>query len=162
MADNGIGIRIEINNLDAALSLTSRLANFDPADLMTNIAALGESQTRRRIEEEKTSPDGTPWEPNAEGTSILLRTGMHLRDSTASDSGDDFAQWGASWEFAHVHQDGAVIVPRSAEFLAFSIGGEAAFARSVTIPARPFVGLSEENTEELTEFVTDYMGGLLQ
>lgn len=159
---NGVGIQIDVSDLDKAIPLLSRLVDFDPSDLMTNIAALGESQTRRRIETEKTAPDGSPWAPNAEGTSILLRSGMYLRDSVASNSDGSTAEWGASWEFAHVHQHGATIVPKSAKFLVFHLGGGAVRAKKVTVPARPFVGLSAENTSEIRDLVTDYLGGLLQ
>ena len=159
---DGVGIHIDITGLEAALSLVSRLAGFDASALLTDIAALGESQTRRRIEEEKTAPDGSPWLPNAEGTSILLRTGMHLRDSIASTSGSDFAEWGSSWEYAHVHQDGATIVPKNGDRLAFHVGGKFVRPTKSVIPARPFVGISDDNAGELRDLVSDYMGGLLQ
>lgn len=159
---DGVSIQIDITGLEAAMTLVSRLASFDMTDLMAAIAALGESQTRRRIEEEKTGPDGTPWPPNEAGTSILLRTGMHLRDSVASTSASDSAEWGSSWEFAHVHQFGATIVPKSARFLVFPVSGGKAFAKKVTIPARPFVGISDENAEEIRDLVTDYMGRMMQ
>jgi phage gpG-like protein len=72
------------------------------------------------------------------------------------------AQWGASWEYAHVHQDGMTIKPKDAKRLAFVIGNQQIFARQVTIPPRPFVGISDDNREEISEIVTDWMGSLLQ
>jgi phage virion morphogenesis protein len=136
------------------------LARLDEDALLTTIGATGEMQTRRRIEEEKTAPDGSAWPANRAGTSILLQSGSNLRDSIAHDVGGGATEWGASWEYAHVHQDGAVIKPRDAKRLSFMIGGERVFARQVTIPARSFVGLSEANKSEIVDVVTDFLGVL--
>lgn len=157
----GIRIDVDIGDFDAALAQLRPLLDLEVAPLMEAIGALGESQTRRRITDEKTAPDGSAWPPNAEGTSILLRTGEHLLGSIAYTASGDQAQWGASWEYAHVHQDGATIKPQSAPALAFSVGGKSVHARQVTIPARPFVGLSADNWQELRELVTDYVRGQL-
>lgn len=153
-----VSLRIEASELEALIQYLDPLVDFEPSELMSAVALLGENQTRRRIESEKTAPDGTPWLPNVEGTSILLRSGRNLRDSVASTSSPSEAVWGASWEFAHIHQGGATITPKKASALVFALGGRAVRAKQVTIPARPFVGLSEDNREELKELVTDFLG----
>lgn len=155
-----VSITIDITDLDDALRRLRPIFDFAPAELMTALAALGDSQTRRRITDEKTAPDGTPWEANNAGTPILVATGQHLLSSLAWTSSDDEAVWGATWEYAHVHQDGMVIVPKSAQALAFEIGGKTVFAKKVTVPARPFVGISSENAREIVDVVTDHFGVL--
>lgn len=160
--DGGITIIIDTADIGHLVSRLGSLADPELSELMTMIGALGESQTRRRIEEEKTAPDGSAWPPNKEGTSILRRTGRHLLDSIAFEAGSNEVQWGSSWEFAHVHQYGATIVPKSADALAFQIGGRWVHAQRAVIPARPFVGLSSENAKEIEELATDWFGGLLQ
>ncbi|PIO98585.1 Prophage MuSo2 [uncultured Pleomorphomonas sp.] len=155
-------IVVDINDLELTADKIAALEHVDPSDLMTNVGAIGESQTRRRITEEKTGPDGTPWPPNRTGTSILLRTGEHLLGSVAFVASADEAEWGASWEWAHVHQDGMTIKPKDAKRLAFVIGNQQIFARQVTIPPRPFVGLSDDNRVELSDVTTDWLGSLLQ
>lgn len=156
----GVSITLDAGELDEALVRLRPLFEFETADLMPGIAALGESQTRRRIESEKTSPDGAPWPDNLEGTSVLRKTGRNLLDSVASTSDGSSAEWGASWEFAHVHQFGAVIEPKDAKALSFSIGGQMVTAKHVVIPPREFVGMSEQNRQEMIELVTDYLGVL--
>lgn len=156
-----VSIVIDADDLAEAINRLSGLVTFDSEDLMTAIAGTGLRQTERRIDWEKTAPDGTPWEPNAEGTSILVRTGENLLKSLAWKASDDTAEWGATWENAHVHQDGAVIVPKDAKALTFKLGGQVVAAQKVTIPARPFIGLSADNEAEILELVTDYLGGLL-
>ncbi len=156
----GVSITVDVDGLDRVLKKLDPIFNFEPLPLMEAIAALGESQTRRRITDEKTAPDGTAWPENLEGTSILLRTGGHLLASLAWVASATEAEWGAGWEYAHVHQDGAVIEPKSANLLAFEIGGLPVFAKKVVIPPRPFVGISAENAVEIEDLITDYLGVL--
>lgn len=155
-------IVVDLRDLDVTVAAMARLAHIDPSDLMTAVGAIGESQTRRRITDEKTAPDGTSWQPNRAGTSILLQTGEHLLGSVAFVSSGSEVEWGASWEYAHVHQDGMVIKPKAAKALHFTVGGKEITAKQVTIPARPFVGLSDDNREEISDIVSDWFRSLLQ
>lgn len=158
----GVSLTIEMAEFDAALARIGPVLAFDTGDLAAEIGALGESQTRRRITDEKTAPDGTPWQANRAGTSILHQTGRNLLDSAGFISDADSAEWGLSWEYAHVHQDGAVIEPRTAKVLAFEGADGAVFAKKVTIPARPIVGLSDANRAEMADLVTDFFGDLMR
>lgn len=168
------GVRIEIDARDLAKveALVTRLSHVEEHELVTEIVQLGENQTRKRIEAGGPAPDGTPWKPNRAGTPILMQTGRHLRDSVASASQGSTGEWGAAWEFAHVHQEGMTIVPRDSanlaaslgggSLLSFEIAGERVFAKKVTIPARPFVGVSTEDGKEIEAQVTDFLARLLQ
>jgi phage gpG-like protein len=159
---DGISITIDLSQFDAGLARIGPVLAFNPGDLAAEIGALGESQTRRRIDEEKSAPDGTPWQPNRAGTPTLKQTGRNLLDSVGFVSDGDSAEWGASWEYAHVHQEGAVIKPKTAKVLMFQGANGAVFAKSVTIPARPFVGLSDANRAEMADLVTDFFGDLVR
>lgn len=162
MSDGGISIVVDMSDFGRVADLVTRLSAFDASELMSSIGALGESQTRRRITDEKTGPDGTPWPANRAGTPILVQSGEHLLASIAWTSSGEEAEWGAWWERAHVHQDGMTIKPKTAKALRFPIaGGEFAMAKQVTIPARPFVGLSDANIAEITAVVTDVFGAVL-
>ncbi|MFG1318005.1 phage virion morphogenesis protein [Xanthobacter autotrophicus] len=156
----GVRITVEISGVSPE-ALISRLADANTEPLMTNIGAVLESSTRERIEETKTAPDGSAWPPNRAGTSTLLQTGRHLRDSIAFIATATQVEVGSSWEFAHVHQDGATIKPKDAERLSFMVGGKRAFARQVTIPARPFVGISAEDETEVSRVATDFLKTLV-
>jgi phage gpG-like protein len=153
-------IIIDVSDLDEAFVRLRPIFEFEPSELMTDIASIGEEQTRRRIEEEKTAPDGTPWKPNTQGTSILMQSGQHLLYSLVWTSSADQAEWGATWEYAHVHQEGMTIVPKNGEALVFTLGGnrQTIHAKKVTIPPRPFVGLSDDNIKEIIDVVTEHFG----
>lgn len=156
-----IGIKVTLEGLERAQSVLDRLNSFEEEQLLDEIGGLGERQTRRRIESEKTPPDGAPWAPNRDRTSLLIRSG-NLRDSIAFEVGASSVRWGSSWEFAHIHQNGATIVPKSARALVFMSGGAQRFAKKVTIPARPFVGVSAANMAEIDHLVTDFLGHLVR
>ncbi len=157
----GVKIEIDVTDLAAVNALVTGLSDFDAAPLVTELVQLGENQTRKRIESGGPGPNGEAWPPNKEGTAILFRTGRHLHDSIASSSSGASGEFGAAWEFAHVHQEGATITPKSAGRLSFMLGGKRVFAKKVTIPARPFVGVSTDDAEEMKELVTDYLQRLL-
>lgn len=159
---DGVAILFDASELAAVIALIDGLGDFRRAELLSSIGALGEDQTRRRISDEKTGPDGSAWPANAEGTSILHRTGQHLLQSISWMQSGDVVEWGAAWEFAHIHQFGAVILPKAAKRLSFLLGGRRVFARRVTIPARPFLGISEANAKEIEQLVSDFFGGLSQ
>jgi phage virion morphogenesis protein len=157
---SGISIVIDADDFTAAFKKLQPFFDFDASELMSTIGALGESQTRRRISDEKTAPDGSAWKENTQGTSILVDTGQHLLASIAWASSAADAEWGSAWEWAHVHQDGMTIVPKNGKALVFTLGGKTVTAKKVTIPARPFIGLSEDNRQEIIDVVTDLFGGL--
>lgn len=159
---NGISITVDASDLARIDALVSRLSAFDASELMTGVAALGESQTRRRIQEEKTAPDGSAWPANREGTPILLRSGEHLLGTVAFTASGAEAEWGSSWQHAHVHQNGMVITPKNGPQLSFMLGGKLVHAKKVTIPARPFVGISADNAEEIQHLISDVFGGLVR
>ncbi len=160
MAAGGVRIAVDVADMAAAETLLARMGDADSTDLMTNIGALLESSTRERIEETKTAPDGTAWPANREGTSTLLRTGRHLRDSLAFIASRDQVEVGAAWEFAHVHQFGAIIKPSKSPMLVFRLLGRVVRAAKVTIPARAFVGVSAADERDIVHLATDWLNAL--
>lgn len=161
-SETGVKIVVEMKDLQKVEHLVSRLADLDEHDLVTNILDLGENQTRKRILAGGPAPDGTLWPPNREGAPTLHPTGDNLLGSLAWTSHGSAGEWGASFPFAHIHQEGAVISPKNAKLLAFSVKGKMAFAHKVTIPKREFLGVSAEDAREIDALVTDFLGELLK
>jgi phage gpG-like protein len=159
----GVLIEVDITDLTSALARLGGLDNVDTEPLMSDIGARLEFSTRERILSTKTAPDGTPWAPNLAGTSTLMQSGQHLLGSIAWTASATETEVGASWEHAHVHQNGAVINAKNAKFLSFVVGGRHVSKKSVTIPARPFVGISAEDEAKIdrlaTKFVERQLGG---
>lgn len=158
-----VAIEITVSGLDEAIAKLARLSN--PANrsrLMEALAIQLETQTRRRIESEKTAPDGSAWKPNIFGTSILYATGRNLRNSIASDASGDVASAWANFRYAGVHQFGATIRAKSKRGLRFATPGGFRTRQTVTIPARPFLGVSRANEAEIVRVTTDWIARVMQ
>ena len=146
------GLRIQMK-LEGIPQLQNRLARLaaragDPEELTAALAAVMETQVKRRISDEKTAPDGTAWakwDPayakTRKANHSLLVNDQNLLDSIAGSSDAREAVVGSEMIYARVHQ------------LGWSARG---------IPARPFLGLSQENVNEIDQTVNDWMEGLFQ
>ena len=126
-------------------------------ELTEALGALGVSQTQKRIEEEKTGPDGEVWPRTRDDRGALFIDGSHLYRSVQYDADATEATWGTGWIGARVHQYGATIVPKNAKALHFVAGGHDVFTRKATIPARPFVGLSEADEVEMEQVGAQFL-----
>lgn len=148
-------IKVEDAGVLAALrSLAGRLA--DPTPISQEIAALGESSTRLRFRT-ATGPDGAAWKPSLRATvsggRTLTKDG-HLSGSISARHGRDFAEWGVNRIYAAIHQFGGTIRPKSGKTLRFALaGGGFATVKSVTMPARPFLGLSDDDKADIADLI---------
>ena len=142
---------------DAALA---KIESFRPAPLLEGIARMIQIQTRRRIEDEKTGPNGEKWPPNSAGTPILYREGHLSRSIDYLVTGTQIAV-GSGLIYARIHQEGGKIVAKGAKALSFMIGNALMQVQSVMMPARPYLGLSGENRTEIIDEVVAYVRRLI-
>lgn len=159
---DGVSFRIETRGLEATVAKLARFATGDRHELMQGLGRLGQEQTRRRIEVEKTTPGGAAWPKTRDGRGALFVTGAHLARSIDFTASASEARWGSGWVGARVHQFGATITPKNAKVLAFVAGGKNVFAKRVTIPSREYVGLSAENEREMIETAERFLFTVLQ
>ncbi len=104
------------------------------------------------------SPDGEPWEPLKLRQGRILSDTGRLRNSIHFEADDDQVVIGTNVKYAPVHQFGAVIKPVKKQVLAFPDGrGGTAFARQVTIPARPFIGIEERQINLIHDAMTQWL-----
>lgn len=122
----------------------------DMTPLMDSIGAHLVQSARTRIEHTNETPDGVPWPKSFrvianQGGKTLLDT-AHLRDSITHQPAPDQVEIGTNVIYAAVHQFGATITAQSAGALFFRLAdGTAVQAGSVTIPARPYLGISVDD-----------------
>jgi phage virion morphogenesis protein len=137
----------------------------DLAPLMERIGMYGESSTIERFNTE-TAPDGSRWKASirarVEGGKTLTDS-ARLKQSITHRAGRDTAEWGSNVIYAGVHQGGATIHAKAGGRLAFRLPGNLRFVRpeQVVLPARPFLGLSGEDEEEIVALGEDYFAELL-
>ncbi|PJJ96571.1 phage virion morphogenesis protein, partial [Lysobacteraceae bacterium NML75-0749] len=131
---------------------------LDTAGLMEDIGEELLERTQRRFDA-GVAPDGTAWAPlrNKEGRSPLLKS-RTLRDQIYASSGDDWAQLTATTEYARWHQEGTqpyIIEPKDKKALAWSGGpGPRKRVNHPGLPARPFLGVSDEDRAEIEKLAT--------
>jgi phage gpG-like protein len=141
-------LAIEIKDSPGLAQFFAKINPLDEHNLLLALARLIRAQTIDRIRDEKSGPDGTPWLKNRAGTSILYRSSELARSIGYRVRGAQ-AIVGSGLKYARIHQEGGVIVPKDKKALRFVVAGNPIFAQRVTIPARPFIGLSAENRAEL-------------
>lgn len=150
---SGVQIEVTLQGIEQAQAALGRLASTDLEDLAFNVGALLESSTHERIASEKRAPDGTPWAPWSERTAArrgehhsLLVYGNHLLTSVQNYTEGTTVRVGSNLVYAAIHQQ----------------GGKAGRGRKVTIPARPYLGLSDADRDAVEALVIDTVGGRLQ
>lgn len=145
----GVTASLTTEGLDAAIKRLSRLEGFQMAELTDDAGAILESSTRDRFDT-KTAPDGAAWVPWSEDYddtredrhSLLVEEG-DLRDSIASYSTGGEVHVGSNLIYAAHHQ----------------IGGDEIGSG---IPARPYLGISDEDEIDLADLVKGKLEELLQ
>jgi len=111
----------------------------------------------------QTAPDGSPWAAlNPEyaagkrNSRILTESGR-LRDSISSRPSRNAVAVGTNVIYAAIHQFGGTIKPKNASHLIFKINGRTVGAKSVTIPDRPFLGISTDDEVMIAEVVFGFI-----
>jgi phage virion morphogenesis protein len=127
--------------------------DFSPA--MEAIAAVLESSTRQRFED-GAGPTGEQWLPSQrvleKGGQTLVDRGA-LRDSITRASDARSAMAGTNVIYAAIHQFGGEIRPRTARALKTRAGLRA----SVSMPARPFLGFSDDDRDAILTILSDHL-----
>lgn len=146
----GLTYHIDVAGFDAAARALNDLVGFDRATLLSVAIAVPLGSTHERLRETKAAPDGTPWAAWSEdyaqtrhgGHSLLMNEG-DLDDSITEFVSGDLAGVGSNLVYAAIQQ----------------FGGEAV---DMDIPARPYLGLTDEDAREIEGAVIDYMGSLVR
>lgn len=140
-----------------------RRAMGDTTPVMRAIGVGLVEGTHQRFES-ATDPQGQPWAalnpdyaPTKRGPGILRESAMRggLMGSITFRASPGSVEVGTNKIYAAVHQFGATIQPREASHLVFRLASGVVHARSVTIPARPFLGISKADEATIAETVTD-------
>lgn len=125
-----------------------------PATFLEPIGALLGSSTKLRFND-SSGPDGTPWAAVLRGGKPLRDTGTHLMNAVNYRVEGSSVLVGVPPAWASVHQFGATITAKSAKALRFKIGGRWVTKKSVTIPARPFLGINAEDESGIRDIIAE-------
>jgi len=159
MSNTPLSIHIEVDAGKAVKAL-ERLADGlkDPRQMERIGAEVAKFSQERILGRKNTAPDGSQWEPLAAKTLLrkkkrgfghqgTLQQRNILMDSlTFGNATADSVDVGSSCVYAMVHQK----------------GGKAGRGGKVTIPARPYIGLSDGDRDYMREFIQDWITKLLE
>lgn len=154
---------LEINDaeLDTALARMDGMANAPLDELAEGIGRLVQEQTRYRIETEKTAPSGEAWKANRAGSSILYASGT-LSQSIDYVASRESIIIGSGLIYARIHQQGGKIIPVAKQALMFMVGNAMVMVKSVTMPARAYLGISSGNRADILDAARDWLVELVQ
>ena len=179
MAGAGVRIDVEWDDAEARVALGGAVAALDnPYEMYDEIGQMLASAVLRRFEAE-TGPDGTKWTPSRRarktGGQTLTDT-ARLRQSITHRADAAGVEVGSNVVYAAIHQFGGTIRKKARkQTLEFDddtgrlISRKAAARRktglirvvnaqigahSVTMPARPFLGISDQDRTSILDIVT--------
>jgi phage virion morphogenesis protein len=141
----GVSITIDDKELRDALG---RLGSLSLAAPMKSAGVHLVQSTQRRFEA-GTTPEGVAWQPlsaatlaRKKGPGILREDGMAggLMGSITMRAGEDQVEIGSNKVYARIHQ----------------LGGKAGKGLAATIPARPYLGLSDADRTEILGIFRDF------
>ena len=149
----GVQLEITLQGIEGAAAALGRLAATDLDDLAYNAGGLLARTAHGRIASEKAAPDGTPWDPWSDRHAStrkdhhsLLVEGNHLMTSVQNYTTGTEARVGTPMIYGAIHQ----------------MGGQAGRGLKATIPARPYLGLSEHDRRAITDLVHETIREVLQ
>ncbi|WP_278368074.1 phage virion morphogenesis protein [Acetobacter orientalis] len=147
----------------------------DPSRLLAALGTGVVRHTKWRMER-GVDPHGVRWDSYAplnpiyasskQGSSILLgRGGMAsgLAGSLTSAVQGNTLVWGSNKIYSRIHQLGGIIQPKNARWLSFTMGWTSEgkprwwHVDSVEIPARPYLGFTNEDRQFMMEELEDYL-----
>ncbi|OOF65135.1 phage virion morphogenesis protein [Rodentibacter sp. Ppn85] len=107
------------------------------------------------------APDGTPWTPlkdwyresKKKNADKILTLDGHLSGTLRYQASDTGVVFGSDRPYAAIHQFGGTVTAKNAK--ALNVQGRP--VKSVTIPARPWLGLSADDEQRLLEIARKHL-----
>lgn len=112
------------------------------------LAEVGEAMVSSTVQRfiDSVAPDGDSWQPSqralAENGKTLVDK-ARLQNSITAAVTADAVFWGSNLTYARIHQK----------------GGKAGRGHKVTLPARPYLGINDDDKEEIAAIVADFIKG---
>jgi phage virion morphogenesis protein len=175
------GISIQVSGLDQVQQVLSNLEQVTMSEFLEGAAEIIVNQTKERIDTIKKAPDGTAWAEHSKGykkrlekmgkTPKLLQLEGFLLTSITSEVNGNTIEVGSNKIYAATHQFGAkkgefgsvsrnvaaherVIKNKTQSVKAHTINQSLPWG---DIPARPFLGLSQDDIAEIETAALDFV-----
>ena len=160
---SSVSVKVDVDgNIDQLIIRLDRISGIDKAGVMNAIGEGLRTSTQERFRT-GTAPDGSSWEPSTRASEkkkgkTLVKSGA-LKNSIRARSDAFGAAVGTNKIYAATHQfgDERTIRAKNGKYLKFKIGDRFVSVPSVrvSIPARPFLGVSQSDDEEIRELLNE-------
>ena len=157
---SSVSVRLE-GDTEQLLERLKSMQNVDKAGVMNAIAEGLRTSAVERFRSEET-PDGRKWETSIrarqKGGKTLTKTAA-LKTSIKAQADESGLAVGTNLVYAATHQfgDDRTIRAKNSKYLHFQIGDRWVSVPSVrvSIPARPFLGISDEDSREIHDILEE-------
>jgi phage virion morphogenesis protein len=143
---SGVRLDYKIDDREILRAL-KRMDDFNATEMFEEIGAYLDSAVLQRFED-GAGPDGIKWEESEraknEAGKTLIDFG-HLRDSITHIASSTGVEHGSNMIYAAIHQ----------------FGGKTGRNKSVTMIARPFIGLNADDEDEINAIVRDFVSEVM-
>ena len=154
-----VAITIRAENESVIAELLQHYADLEYEKLFDEIGAYGVSSTQMRFIDQS-DVDGNPWKmswrASLQGGQTLRDTGRLMNSLTHNVIGTG-VEWGTNVEYAAPLHFGAVIIPKTAEYLLFNVAGHWRKSKEVHNEARSFLGLNHDDEESIINIEGRFM-----
>jgi len=159
-----IGVRVAVKQ-GSVLEALGRLAldRADKREMLDQMGITVAENTRLRFLDGE-SPEGEPWEESLrvklQGGETMRDTGVLMNSITHVIIGDSAVEIGTNVPYAHPLHFGATIRAVNGPYLRFQVarGGPWASKKVVVLPARPFLGITDEDAREFVTIINLFLG----
>ena len=155
------GVSLNWGGFDKALGKAAHKLG-DTQALMESVGDALVSGTLKRFQDEE-DPTGKKWPKSkraAKKDGQTLTDTALLRRSVDYAATSDKVMVGSNLPYARIHQLGGTIRAKKGKYLKFKgLNGEDVFVKEAKITARPYLGVSEEDMDEVRETVADFLAG---
>jgi phage virion morphogenesis protein len=150
------GVKLSWGGFDKAIDKAVKALAHEKRELMENVGEVLVGSVKKRFAQGK-DPEGNQWKPVRRGGSPLVDTGS-LRDSIEYAVAGGTVLVGSNKPQALIHQKGGTIKPKKGKYLKFKgLDGKDVFVKEVTIPARPYLGINDEDIAEVKGTIVDWL-----
>ena len=139
------GVSLSWGGFDKVVGKASAKFGDSKKALMASVGEALVSSTIKRFDAEE-SPDGQKWQPSKRAAA---ESGKTLTDTARLRKSIDYAATaskvmvGSNVVYARIHQ----------------MGGKAGKGHKLTVPARPYLGVSKEGMEEVKAILAEFLAG---
>ncbi len=155
----GASIKYDFKGIENFSKKFENLDTESKKKLNDKIAGVLEGNVISRFQKQ-VDPEGNKWASNLRGGQILTLRGF-LQKSITSQADENIAEVGTNVKYGAIHQYGGTIKARLKNFLCFNVNQSWVKKKSVTIPARPYLGLSAQDESDIAEQIQVFINGAL-